>query len=74
MEEKILEILKNVLDDSSVNKNTTSLNNEKWDSMAHINLVTELEMEFDVSFLPEEFPELNSVDNIANILNTKGVK
>lgn len=74
MEEKVLEILKNVLDDSSVNKNTTSLNNEKWDSMAHINLVTELEMEFGVSFEPEEFPELNTVEKIVSLLKSKGVK
>ena len=73
MEEKVLEILKNVLDDSSVNKNTTSLNNEKWDSMAHINLVTELEMEFGVSFEPEEFPELSSYQAILTLLKAKGV-
>lgn len=73
MEEKVLEILKQVLKDESVDKSVSMQSTDKWDSMAHINLVTELEMEFGVSFEPEEFPELSSFQAIVSSLKNKCV-
>ena len=49
MEEKVLEILKNLFELDTVDDNCSQDNCEKWDSMAVLNLVVELETEFDVS-------------------------
>ncbi len=73
MEEKVLEILKNVLEQDSVDKTISSANCEKWDSMAQLNLSVELEAEFGVSLEPEDIAALSSYENIIKILKEKGV-
>lgn len=69
MEEKVIEILKEVLEDNNVNLETSQDNNSNWDSLRHLNLVVELETEFDYSFEPEEIASMKSVNDILNILN-----
>ena len=44
MEEKVLEILKNVLELDNVDESISSTNCDKWDSMAQLNISVELEM------------------------------
>lgn len=73
MEEKVIEVLKHVLKSNDIDETVSMQSSEAWDSMAHINLVTELEMEFGVSFEPEEFPELSSYQAIVSLLIAKGV-
>lgn len=74
MEERILDVLKNVLELSSADTTICTKNCEAWDSMAQLNLMVELEAEFDVSFEPEEFAEMISYDAIKAMLEKKGVK
>ncbi len=69
MEEKILEILKNVLELDSVDTTCSQETCEKWDSMAQLNIIVELESEFGVSFEPEQISEMKSVKDIMNILS-----
>lgn len=69
MEEKVLEILKNVLELDSVDTTCSQETCEKWDSMAQLNVVVELESEFGVSFEPEQISEMKSVTEILNILS-----
>ena len=71
MEEKVLEILKNVFEDENVNLETSQENNSNWDSLRHLNLIVELESEFDVSFEPEEIAKMSSVKKIIEIIRTK---
>lgn len=73
MEKKILEILKNVFELETVDCNCSQANCEKWDSMGQLNLVVELESEFDVSLEPEEIGEMKSFEDIVEILKSKGV-
>lgn len=73
MEEKILNVLKTVLELKTVDKSISTANCEAWDSMAQLNLVVELETEFDVSFEPEEIAEMNSFDSIKEMLVKKSV-
>ena len=47
---------------------------EKWDSMGQLNLVVELESEFDVTLEPEEIGEMKCFDDIIRILISKGVE
>ena len=71
MEEKVLEILKNLFELESVDETCSQTTCEKWDSMGQLNLVVELENEFDVTLEPEEIGEMKSFDDIIMILKSK---
>ena len=71
MEEKVLEILKNVFELETVDTTCSQQTCEKWDSMGQLNLVVELESEFDVSLEPEEIGEMKSFEDIIKILKSK---
>ena len=71
MEEKVLEILKDLFELDSVDETCSQTTCEKWDSMGQLNLVVELESEFDVSLEPEEIGDMKSFEDVIRILNTK---
>lgn len=74
MEEKVLEILKDLFELDTVDETCSQTTCEKWDSMGQLNLVVELESEFDVTLEPEEIGEMKSFDDIIRILKSKGVE
>lgn len=71
MEEKVLEILKNLFELDTVDETCSQTTCEKWDSMGQLNLVVELESEFDVTLEPEEIGEMKSYSDIIRILKSK---
>jgi len=71
MEEKVLEILKNLFELDTVDETCSQETCEKWDSMGQLNLVVELESEFNVTLEPEEIGEMKSFNDIIRILKTK---
>ena len=71
MEEKILEILRRVLEDSNLDKTCSQETCELWDSLRHLNICFELEGEFGVMFEPEEMAEMKSYNDIITVLNRK---
>lgn len=71
MEEKVLEILKNLFELDTVDSTCSQATCEKWDSMGQLNLVVELETEFDVSLEPEEIGDMKCFEDIISILKTK---
>lgn len=73
MEEKVLEILKSVLELDQIDKSISSSNCDKWDSMAQLNLSVELEAEFGASLEPEDIAALSSYEDIVRILKEKGI-
>ena len=73
MEEKVLEILKNLFELDTVDETCSQMTCEKWDSMGQLNLVVELESEFGVTLEPEEIGEMKSFNDIIRILKSKGV-
>ena len=74
MEEKVLEILKNLFELDTVDETCSQETCEKWDSMGQLNLVAELEMEFDISLEPEEIGEMKCFNDIVKLLSQKGIK
>lgn len=74
MEEKVLEILKDLFELDTVDVTCSQETCEKWDSMGQLNLVVELESEFDVTLEPEEIGEMKSFNDIIHILKSKGVE
>ena len=71
MEEKVLEILKNLFELDTVDETCSQATCENWDSMGQLNLVVELESEFDVTLEPEEIGEMKSFNDIVRILKAK---
>lgn len=74
MKEKVLEILKNLFELDTVDETCSQTTCEQWDSMGQLNLVVELESEFDVTLEPEEIGDMKSVNDIIRILKDKGVE
>lgn len=71
MEEKVLEILKNVFELETVDRNCSQETCEPWDSLGQLNLVVELEDAFGVSIEPEEIAAMQSFQDIIRILKAK---
>lgn len=71
MEEKVLEILKDLFELDAVDETCSQTTCEKWDSMGQLNLVVELETEFNVTLEPEEIGEMKSFYDVIRILKTK---
>lgn len=71
MEEKVLEILKNLFELETVDETCSQATCEKWDSMGQLNLVVELETEFGVTLEPEEIGEMKCFNDIIRLLKTK---
>ncbi len=71
MEERIKNVLKRTFNLDNVDENCSQKTCEKWDSMGQINLVVELEMEFDISLEPEEIGNMTSYRDVVNIVSKK---
>ena len=71
MEERILEIMKAVFGLETIDETCSQKNCEKWDSLAHLNLIVELESEFDISFEPEEIGSMISFDDVCRMIMDK---
>lgn len=44
---------------------------EAWDSLQHLNLMVELQMQFGVNFTPKETATMTSIASVAAVLDTK---
>ena len=73
MEEKVLEILKNLFELETVDETCSQETCAKWDSMGQLNLVVELEDAFGITLEPEEIGEMKCFNDIIRILKTKGI-
>lgn len=71
MEKRILEIMRSVFQTDGIDETCSQKNCEKWDSMNHLNLIVELEMEFGVSFEPEEIAQMRSFDEVVQYVKSK---
>lgn len=71
MEEKVVEILRQVLGVADLDATCSQDNCLQWDSLHHLNLVVELEDAFGVSFEPEEIARMKSVEAIKQLLASK---
>ncbi|MDO5341420.1 MAG: acyl carrier protein [Bacteroidia bacterium] len=74
LEERVLNVLKNTFELDTVDLTCSQKTCDKWDSIGQLNLVVELETEFDVSLEPEEIGEMVSFGDIVMILKRKEVE
>lgn len=71
MEQKILDILKDVFELESVDETCSQTTCEKWDSMGQLNLVVELESQLDISLEPEDIGEMKCFSDVLRIVKSK---
>lgn len=71
MEEKIIEIMKEVFQTPDITPETSQSNCEKWDSLHHLNLIVELEDAFDLEFEPEEIADMKSFEAVKRTILAK---
>jgi acyl carrier protein len=58
-------------DDLVISRLTNSQEIEEWDSLAHINLVTSIEQEFDIRFALGELEDLQDVGEMIDLMSQK---
>lgn len=68
MEDRILDIMREVFGVEDIDETCSQKNCGKWDSLAHLNLIVELETEFGVSFEPEDIGEMTSFEDVVSHL------
>ena len=71
MEDKILDIMKEVLETSSLDSTCSQSNCPNWDSLHHLNLVMALEEAFDIEFEPEEIAQMKDFNNVKEFVQKK---
>ncbi|MCL1947571.1 MAG: acyl carrier protein [Chitinivibrionia bacterium] len=72
MRERIKRIMKEAFELSDVPDDISQKNCGKWDSLRHLQLVVDLETEFDVSFEPEDIGSMESLVKIEEKLKLIG--
>ena len=66
IKEQIKKIMTEVfeIESSLVNDKISQKNTGQWDSLNHLNLIVEIEEEFDISFTPEQIGSMTSLEII----------
>jgi len=65
MKNELLEIFSIIFNKTfKENEVISKQSEENWDSLKHIELIMAIEEEFEITFNPEEIPELDSFDKI----------
>lgn len=73
MEEQVAQILSLLLgQDFTSNEDVSMENQELWDSMKHIEIITTLEEELNISFNIEDIPKLTSMKKIIEAIKKLG--
>ena len=71
LEEKVLEIMREVFDMEEVSTDASQKNCERWDSLHHLSLASELEETFDIELEPEEIAEMTDFSRVIAMLESK---
>ena len=71
MEDQVLDVLRRVFKDASIDETCSHKNCKAWDSMNQLNLVIELEMEFGISLEPEEIGRMTDFASVVEIVKQK---
>ena len=69
---KLLKLMNEVFEDidtSNFNLSTEFKNNDEWDSMTSLSLITSLDQEFGVSISGEEIKEITTIEELINFIN-----
>ena len=71
LEEKVLEIMRDTFDTQDVSTTSSQKNCERWDSLRHLTLASELEDAFDIELEPEEIATMTDFSRVIAMLQSK---
>lgn len=71
LNDKVLAIMCEVFGMDEVSTDVSQKNCERWDSLRHLTLASELEDAFDVEFEPEEIAVMTDFSRVIEMLNSK---
>lgn len=71
MEDKVLGIMRVVFEMEDVTTDISQRNCERWDSLHHLTLASELEDAFDVELEPEEIGQMTDFSKVIDVLKNK---
>lgn len=71
MEKRILDVLRRVFKDENLDETCSQKTYKAWDSMNQLNLVVELEMEFNIILEPEDIGAMTSYEEVINVIKSK---
>ena len=73
MEDQVTQILSFLLGQEFTSEDDVSMENQElWDSMKHIEIITTLEEELNISFNIEDIPKLTSMKKIIEAIKNLG--
>ena len=67
---KVAEICKDVFEDEAlvITESITKNDVEKWDSLAHLALMNEIEDQFDITLMLEEMTSIKSISDVVDVV------
>jgi acyl carrier protein len=71
MKTKLLDLFKRILETTAIDETVSQTSCAKWDSIRHLNLIVEIETEFDISFEPEEMAEMRDFATVLKLVEGK---
>jgi acyl carrier protein len=71
LEEKVLEIMRETFEIEDVSTNVSQKNCDRWDSLRHLTMASELEEAFDIELEPEEIAEMTDFSRVITMLQSK---
>ena len=71
LEDRVLEIMCEVFGMTDVTTDVSQRNCERWDSLHHLTLASELEEAFDIELEPEEIAQMTDFNRVIDMLKSK---
>ena len=71
VEERVLEIMREVFEMDEVSDDVSQKNCDTWDSLHHLTLAAELEEAFDIELEPEEIAEMTDFSRVVTMIQSK---
>lgn len=71
LEDRVLEIMCEVFGMTDVTTEASQRNCERWDSLRHLTLASELEEAFDIELEPEEIAQMTDFNRVIDMLKSK---
>ena len=71
LETRVLDIMKDVFELEDVSMDVSQKNCDRWDSLRHLTLASELEEAFDIELEPEEIAEMTDFERVISMIKTK---
>jgi acyl carrier protein len=71
LEDQVMEIMRSVFGIEEISTDISQKNCERWDSLRHLTMASELEDAFDIELEPEEIAEMTDFSRVVSMINSK---